>query len=155
MKKVLILIGLLLLISTQAFAAGTCTESKYYESSDNGIVAIKVACTADSGDASFPNETININGYILKVETDPGATGPTDDALDIVLNAAGSSVDVMGGELLNRDETDSEVAMPKNGNGYGATYVDKVTMVMTNNLVNSAVVDVYIWISTNVPVSYY
>ena len=155
MKKILSIIAVLLfLFVSQTFAAGTCAESIYYKNRWNGIIVKKLACTADASDASFPNTSIIINGYILKVETDPGATAPT-DLYDIVLNSLSAGVDIMGGEINNRDLSTSEQAMPKIGNGYGVNYINKITMQITGNTVNSALVDVYIWIITSVPTREY
>ena len=154
MKKILSIIAVLLfLFVSQTFAAGTCAESIYYKNRWNGIIVKKLACTADASDASFPNTSIIINGYILKVETDPGATAPT-DLYDIVLNSA-AGIDVMGAEIINRSTSASESARPKLDVTYGPDYINTVTMATTNNLVNSALFDMYIWILTGIPLREY
>ena len=51
-----------------------------------------------------------LRGFIVKVDTNPGATAPTDN-YDITLTNA-DSVDVMEGALANRDTANTEQVIP-------------------------------------------
>lgn len=53
--------------------------------------------------------------------TNPGATAPTDNWDVLVYDSMGA--DIFGGELVNRDTSNSEQATPRIGNTYGARYV--------------------------------
>ncbi len=244
MKRILglLIFVLVFMFTAEVWAAGSCTETVYYRSKYNGMVVKKIACTGDASDGSIPDQTITIDGYIEKVETDPkgtatsshacdgtcasneefaltahpfttgsggdvlqssitecGMTADTDyyacpatvgatanffklddtddtcssilnltactltgvlsntaptDNYDMVFNST-AGVDIMGGETDNRDAQTSEVARPKADATYGADYIDTVTMVVTNQSVTNALYDVYLWISTKVPVKYY
>lgn len=154
MKKLLLALVLMLTLPTLVYGAGSsCTESIYYRNADNGVVVKKIACVGDDSNGSFPDTTIQIDGYIMKVETDPGATAPQAD-YDLEFETT-ADVDMMGGELGDRHTSTSEVARPKANTTFGDDYIDTVTMKTTNQGTNDALVDVYIWISTGVGVSYY
>ncbi|KKM89772.1 hypothetical protein LCGC14_1245250 [marine sediment metagenome] len=149
----LLIVLLIFMFSMESWALGSCTETTEYRSKYNGMVVKKIACTGDASNGTVPNQTITIDGWIEKVETDPGATAPT-TLYDLVLNTT-AGVDMMGGELGDRSATVSEVARPKADVTYGTDYVDTVTMVTTNQTDVDALFDVYIWIYTHVPVSFY
>jgi hypothetical protein len=75
----------------------------------------RFTCTADASDGSFPTPYIGsglgcfIDGTILAVRTNPGATAP-DDNIDIML-VDGDGVDRFGGACLNRDSSATETAI--------------------------------------------
>jgi hypothetical protein len=105
----------------------------------------RVTLTGDSGTGAMPNTTLTLNGYIMKIVTNPGSTAPTDD-YDIVINDE-HGVDIVAGGLMNRDTSTSEQLYPV----VGSTPAIPVfacgthTMIVTNQSVNSAivVVDIY------------
>ncbi len=143
MKKIL-LIFLLCMVPAITFAASSATSAK--GSNRHGVRVITVAWTADT-DGSFTNYEIAIppRGFIMQVITDPGSTAPTDN-YDIALLDS-DSVDVMGGELANRDTANTEQGSPLIGNAYGPRYISgKLTLTITNNSVNSAVGEVIIYV---------
>lgn len=103
--------------------------------------------TADDGDGSVPATAseLSFKANVCVVVTNPGATAPTDD-YDITLTDE-HGIDVMGGQLANRDTTTSESALPKIGSVYGCRPISgTITLNITNNSVNSAtgVVEVFI-----------
>lgn len=147
MRKLLgILVGLAFLLSTTfALAAGTITYTE--KKLPNNVWVITFTCTGDGSGGSYPSDVSNamdIEGYVFLVITNPGSTGPTDD-YDIVLNDA-DGVDIMGGQLEDRDESNSEQAVPYIDGVRGSRYVHGVlTPVITNNSVNSAVTVITIY----------
>jgi len=64
----------------------------------------------DSGSASAEATTAAINGIVIMVETDPGATAPLDNYDLTITDALGA--DIMGGALANRDTANTERAYP-------------------------------------------
>jgi len=88
---------------------------------------------------------LEFNAYVCLVVTNPGTTAPTDN-YDITLTDE-DGIDIMGGQLANRDTADSESAVPKIGTVYGCRPIDgTITLNITNNSVNSATGTVKVWI---------
>ena len=122
MKKITLLIPLLLLITTSAFAADAMTVTPYNYEGDN-LRVVKVDWT-DSPALTLESQSTGIdawlNGWSLfKVQTKPGtAAAQPDDDYDITVTDA-EGYDIMGGELINRDETNTEEAVPKIDAVYG------------------------------------
>ena len=146
MKKILIILTLiLLLVVPQVWAAGTVTQTWATVSSNTYLLTF--TCTADVSAKTYPatDSKHAIDGYVFLVITDPGTTSPTDD-YDITLNDD-NGIDIMGGELANRDETNSEQAVPKIDAVYGSRWVDGVLEIaVTGNSVASAVTVVKVFI---------
>lgn len=143
--KILWIYLLLLLISPiKSFSAGSVDVDWTYITRDVGYITF--SWTADSGDGSVPSTaSMNIQGYVILVVTDPGTPAPTDN-YDITLTDE-NGVDVMGGTLANRDASNTEQAVPKIGNVYGGRWVSgTVTLNISNNSVGGAkgIVKVYI-----------
>lgn len=148
MKRLIIfmMVVLFLLMSSSTWAAGTITQTKSKVSSN--VTLWTFTCTADSADGSFPAtaSSSDIEGYVILVVTNPGATAPTDN-YDITLTDE-DSVDVMGGELANRDTSNSEQAIPLVGNAYSPRWVQEtLTLNISNNSVNSAIIVVKVYVS--------
>lgn len=111
--------------------------------------------TADaSGNVTSSNiASCNVNGHVLFVVTKPGSTAPTDNYDLTIVDADG--VDIMGGELANRDTVNSEQAMPKMGSSYGKRFVKGgLILTVSNNAVASASGDVKLYIGTDAPVPF-
>lgn len=149
MKKILgILVGLMLLLSPLVAMAAVSTITYTEKMISNNVGVITFTCTADSTDGTYLSTVSNdkdIEGYVFLVITNPGATGPTDDTTDIVLNDA-DGIDIMGGEMTDVDETDSEQFVPLINSVFGSRYVKGVlTPVITNNAVNSAVIVISVY----------
>ena len=109
---------------------------------------ITFTCVADAADGSFPATQTDfaINGYITKVKTIPGATQPTDN-WDATLKDE-DGIDVMGGQLADRDTANAEEKIPLiGGDVYGENFVDqKLTLAITGNSVNSANIEVEVFV---------
>lgn len=160
MKKpvsiVLTLLGLIL--PSMVSAAGVCTQSLSHVPDsvleNSPLKVLTFSCVADASDGSYPStatsDTITgaIKGfYVTEARTSPGLPAPT-TLYDIVLNDA-AAIDLMGGTLANRSATLPERAIPMLASGiYGATAVDgAVTLVITNNVVQSAATTVKVFLS--------
>lgn len=150
MKKIIFSIFLyliILLISLSSYAASSCNPE---DPVDFGTLHyIDMPWTADT-DGSFSATPTDhrIDGLILGVETDPGATAPTDN-YDIALNDA-NGIDVMGGALADRDTANTEFAAPLvNGVEWMVPVVGVLQLAITNNSVNSATGLVRIWYWSN------
>lgn len=142
MRRFIVLFAALaLLIPAVAAAEGTCTVT-YPDSYSTQIQKILVSCTADVSAHTYPDTTIvPKRGWIFLAETNPGSTAPTDN-YDIVLNNA-NGIDVMGGTLMNRDTSNSEAAVPAIS---GWCDGGSLTMVTSNNSVNSATFTLTLWV---------
>jgi len=132
-----------------AIAAGTVTETSIERLAGTSGYVLTLTCTADSAAATYPSTATSagvnelIDGlYLYQVETDPGATAPTDN-YDIEIRSA-RAVDLMGTGLANRDTANTEIAYP----GSMTPLVDgALTIVISGNSVNSAVVVMRLYFS--------
>jgi len=104
-----------------------------------------MACTCHT-DGTFDSETTDwgISGLVMMVETDPGTPAPLDN-YDITLTTA-TGVDIMGGNLVDRDTADTERARPAVGGlSYSAPAYGRLTLNISGNDVSGALIDVYIF----------
>ena len=119
--------------------AGTITQTFEHR---GPIGVITLTCTGDASNGSFPDTVIvpKISGKLLALETNPGATGPTDD-YDIALDDA-EGHDVFEGKGGNRDITATEkVSLVRGVAEYSeVAKSDVLTFKITNNIVNDATV---------------
>lgn len=99
-----------------------------------GVYIQRIAWTADSSGDKEDVET-SIHGNVLMVVTDPGTTAPADN-YDITISDS-DGVDIMGGELTNRDTATSEQVVPKIGSAYGARPVQGALTVAFTNQANA------------------
>jgi hypothetical protein len=119
--------------------AQTATSSGY-------LKELKIVCTFDGSDGSFTSVKIReMEGFLFTVITDPdGVTAPTDQ-YDITLTDS-RGLDVMGGALANRSNTTTEMTYPILNSNYTSIPVkDQLTLNITNNSVNSAIVTIVIY----------
>jgi hypothetical protein len=151
MKKGLaIFILLCLLIGSWVsigLAAGSWTSSSYNAPKNTVIKTISLTFTADSGDATIPVYTFTaadlafVTGYYLYVvETDPGATGPTNGAWDVTIKDA-NGYEILGNSCDDLNNTATQVNFPKlDGTNFGYPVMDgtAVTITIEGNLVVSA-----------------
>ena len=149
MKKLLI-VALLILWASSAFAVGTCTQAPVVGIMDNYTRSIEsqiltFSCTGDASSGSFPataissaNMTKLAGWYLYTVETKPGGTAPT-TLYDITL-VNGNGYDVTGGKLADRSAATAErVNLGYAGAGYPVVdSTDTWTWTTTNNSVASA-----------------
>lgn len=140
MRKVFLTLVALLLLSGSALAAGSVATSSVERigGPDSDFYLHEWTFTADASDGSFVSKTtVNLNGYIMMAETEPGAVTPTAN-YDIVVNnvgdATGTAQDIFGGTLANRSDTAIE-QVKKSVMNYGP-----LTITLSGNSVNSAVV---------------
>lgn len=102
--------------------------------------------TADVSDGSVPAQASPvINGDVILVVTNPGTPAPTDN-YDVTLTDE-DGVDVMGGALADRDQSNSEQAKPIINSEAVDRFVDgTLTLSISNNSVNSAQGVVKVWV---------
>ena len=142
MKKIkaLILTILFVLCTSLTYAASTGTAVWSVDRTTvPGIVIYKAVCTeaaTASSPATYNASDYEINGIIIKVETDPGSTAPTAN-YDIVLNDE-LGADVMEGELANRSATATQFVRT------AVSVAGPLTPVVSNQAVNSATFTIYI-----------
>lgn len=118
---------------------------------------ILLTCTADASAHTYPSTELvamvdaafsitkgrTLQGWGLwMIETDPGATGPTDDT-DFVLNSA-NGTDMLGGNGANAidNATNNIVYPPVSPMFIGPS----ITLVISNNAVNSAIVYIKLYL---------
>lgn len=139
MKKFILAIFMILLSANIALAVDAGTWTIAYDKVDvsSAIKTITFSWTAAADgtvEKALPTAALTYmkGNYVYWVETNPGATSPTDD-YDIVLNSSGGA-DVFRSKLINRDETNTEVVKGLNVPCDGTA----LTFVISNNVVNAA-----------------
>jgi hypothetical protein len=155
-----LLLGLLIsLISLNVYAVGSCTVGSFVDNAQAvantpylpGVVptvrTLTVVCTADSAAATYPSTTLTMTpvmGWALwTLEATPGGTAPTNNYV-VKLNKT-NGMDALGGAggAMSSASTGCKI-MPRVDS---VTYkqdlvpvIDNYSLVVTGNLVNSAVV---------------
>jgi hypothetical protein len=104
-----------------------------------GVEIVTVDWVADASAATVPNLTITLDGYLVKVVTNPGSTAPT-DLYDITLgDPEDSNLDAAGGLLANRATTTTQqVYTLVSGASSPLLLAGDYTLAISNNAVNSA-----------------
>ena len=129
MKKVILSIGLLLSMVSMAYGAGTLTQ----DYAEHGAMKVATLEWTTSAAGAFTSTAMSksINGMVVMVETDPDGTAVPTAAYDLTLLNSGS-VDIMGGTLVDRSATTTEITMPLlNGNYTGITVQGKLTLTVS------------------------
>lgn len=130
--------------------AGTVTLTAHNKIGN--IRSLVYTCTADASDGSYPETTLpTIEGRLLDLVTNPGATPPT-NAYDVAVNDQHGH-DVLEGVGANRDgaapggATTEKVPIVYSGTSLHPTVdeADTLTLAITGNSVNSAVTVVQIY----------
>ena len=124
--------------------AGTVTEA--ITTVVDPVKVITLTCTADSSDGSYPATALTgiprdaRGGRLLQIITAPSGDTAPQDNYDITLTDSGGA-DLLLGVGANRDTANTEVAVI-NTNGAHPVYAgtDTLTLNITNNNVNSAVI---------------
>lgn len=156
MKKLLCLILVVATIFISSFAwatAGVCTQGSVARFGNN-MQELVFTCTAGSTDHLFPTggtavtnavNTSAISGaYITEVMVSPGGTAPT-EATVVAINTADSPAwDVLGGvgvcsATITKRFGAAALTLPVGGN-VAKTIDGPLTMAISSNLVNSAIV---------------
>lgn len=103
------------------------------------VEVVLVDFVADDTDASIPNLSIRLDGYCIKVVTNPGSTGPTDD-YDIALgDPQDASLDALNDLLGDRSITATQQVYPVFTGGATPIWLNGVyTLSISNNAVNDA-----------------
>ena len=133
--------------------AGTVTQAT--TTLVDHVKVVTLTCTADASDGSFPATALTgvpnneKGGRLLQIATDPGATAPQAN-YDIALTEGGGA-DLLLGVGANRHTSNSEVAIIES-NGAHAVYAgtDTLTLALTNNNVNSALVTIKLYFTEGV-----
>ena len=141
MRKIIIVLAILAL-SSMAFAADSVVTVKR-NTAHNGMEVVVFTWLANTVTGAVPATSTSTKwpkdraGCIAKVVTNPGSTAPTDN-YDITLTDA-DGVDLMGGELADRDTSTSEVAVPKIDTTFGCVVVtESFIMNITGQSVSAA-----------------
>lgn len=124
MKKLIsgVVLALTLLVASVSWASDSMTVTPY-DYKDHNLRVIKIDWV-DSPALTMESQYSGVDSwiqgwYLFKVQTKPGAAAAQpDDDYDITITDA-EGHDVMGGELANRDESNTEEAVPKIDTVYG------------------------------------
>ena len=131
--------------------AGTITQA--LTSNIAPVKVITFTCTADSSDGSFPATTVtaaDIKGSLLQIVTDPSGDTAPQDNYDITLTESGGA-DLLLGVGANRDTADTAVAIVQSSGARSVVAeTDTLTLTITNNNVNSAIVVIKLYWSEGV-----
>ena len=120
------------------------------------VKVVTLTCTADSSDGSYPATALtgipsNVKGgRLLQIITDPSGDTAPQDNYDITVTDSGGA-DLLLGVGANRDTTNTEVAIIQS-NGAHPVYAgtDTLTLNITNNNVNSAVIVIKLYYTEGV-----
>ena len=122
-------------------AGDSSSAAEVWTSPSNGATLITWTIVAESNGGNIHPITTgsDIDSFIFKVKSNPGATAPT-AAWDYTL-VSEDGEDVLGGEGADRSATVTEPIRAKTDTSYGEVYVDGTgTLTITNNSVNSATI---------------
>lgn len=117
--------------------AGSVTVTTTTRALNSGkkIKVVNIAWTADVAAATVPDTALNdLNGYLVKVITNPGSTAPTANYDIMLLDYDDSTVDAANAAIINRHTTSSEIVLPT----VPPLLCGNYTFNLTNNAVNSA-----------------
>ena len=142
---------LFVLFAQLAFAAGTVTVTRSDlkhspagpESPFHGSKYV-IDWVGDASDGSVPATDITLEGYIVKVITNPGSPSPTDNYDLALADPEDAALDALGGALANRHTTTTQQVYPLIAGAPGTVTVvvpylnGSYAFTLTNNSVNSA-----------------
>lgn len=150
MKKLLslLILAVMFVFPVLAFAAGSYTVTSTSVAGQD-VRQVKISWVADASDGSIPSMVVPVNGYLYRVVTDPGSTAPT-DLYDIAITDA-HGLHVNSSTAFNdRSTSATQEVVLKNASStdfYDPPYIfGSVTIAHTNNSVNSATGDLYLYI---------
>lgn len=153
MKKLLLIIVLLAMVGFPAgvFGADSMTVTKFDYKGDNlRVIKIDwVDSPALTMESQFSGLDSWIEGwYLFKVQTVPGTgADQPDDDYDITITDA-EGLDIMGGELVDRDETNAEEAVPIIDLVYGPQpNISSWTITVSGQTDTTAVGEIYMFFS--------
>lgn len=158
MKKLLLTI-LILLFAGSSYGAGTCIVNGPIRGDMLGgktsNYVIRVDCTADSSDGSYPETPIgrgndtypigNIGGYLMSVTFDPGTGTVPLTGMDMTLEFGATNIDLLGGAGANLVTSADALITPLVGEVSAPVgFTGDLLLSLTNNNVNSATLTIYI-----------
>lgn len=151
MKRKL-LVGLMVLVMSVLWtgiglalapSAGTVTSWSDKPVGPGPVRLFQISYVTHSSTGTFTCSTSrDITGWILLVETDPGATAPTSYGITLVNT---NDRDVMGGALAGRSTTLTEAVMPLQDGNYTPVFVDGVLVVTVTSAGNSRTMEILIY----------
>lgn len=126
-----------LMFPIQSWGAGAVTQTIEYT---HNFYVLTYNWTSNAAGNASKTSIWPISGYIVKVITNPGSTAPTDN-YDITLTNS-DGIDVVHGELANRDTANSEEIVPvpsDNVTVYGGSAVSGLLTLNVSNAGDSKV----------------
>ncbi len=115
-------------------------------SSTSKFLTVTWSWLGDGAGAVVSETTRALLGFVVAVQTNPGATAPTDNYDVAITNADG--VDVLLAAGADRDTTNSEIAYPKDsGIPVLVPFSGALTFALTNNSVAAALGTVTLFIA--------
>lgn len=155
MKMLITVFGLLLSLLTapHAFAtASSVTQTIYTKQLENGrpVKVYHLFVTASSVDGSVADVTLpKIHGFLMKAITNPGAVAPTANYDIQLMDTDDATSDASNAVLMNRHTSNTETIWPVGALGAAPLWFQPsdYTLHITNNSVNSATVDIWLYFS--------
>ena len=134
--------------------AGEITQNLEAFGAGRKLYVLTFTCTADAADGSYPATAISttymnlIKGWELsKIQTIPGSTAPK-DLSDMTLKDS-NAIDILGGAGTNKilNAATKEFFPEVDGNLASQEINDTLTLAITGNDVNSAIVYIKLFIN--------
>lgn len=139
MKKILIGFLINFFLCSLAFGAGSVTVTSEKVSKNMRIITFDWTADATNGTVPEADDTEAVTGYITQILTVPNSSSPPTDNYDIILRDIvgnkGDYIDVINGNLLDRDSNNPELFLSTI-----KPYIDNKILgfILAGNSVNSA-----------------
>lgn len=152
MKRILLTFLTFFLFVGFANAAGTCTVSgpSYgnFEGIRTSVALIRVDCTADAADQSYPDTTIErVGGYLIAVYFIPGTVTVPTNLMDMTVELGSTGFDLMGGAAADLVTSANATITPLVGEvSAPAGFSGDLIVKLANNSVNSATLTYWLMI---------
>ncbi len=148
LRGILLGVVLMVLLATPLWAlapsAGTVTSFSDKQIAANGMRLWQVSYVTHSSAGTFTSSTdMDITGWIVHVETDPGATAPDDNYNITLKNTNGR--DIMGGSLATRDTANTEAVLPLLNGNYQAVWNEGPLSIAVSAAGNSKTIELLIY----------
>lgn len=103
------------------------------------VEIVTVDWVADDTDGSVPDLSVRLDGYLVKVVTNPGSTAPTDNYDITIEDPEDNALDAAGGLLANRSTSATQqVYCTVSGASTPVLLAGTYNIAVANNSVNSA-----------------
>lgn len=104
-----------------------------------GVEIVTIDWVGDAADGSVPDLSLDLDGYLVKVVTNPGSTAPTANYDITIEDPTDNALDAAGGLLANRHTTTTEQVYPLvTGAACPIFLAGTYNVAVSNNAVNSA-----------------